>query len=45
VLVCASFPAAAFSGLLPSITVFTESDLYMETGTATTANQAGISCD
>lgn len=44
VLVCASFPAAAFSGLLPSITVFSESDLYMETGTATTANQGGISC-
>ena len=44
VLVCARFPAAAFSGLLPSISVFTESDLYIETGTATTANQGGIPC-
>lgn len=44
VLICANFPATAFSGLLPSISVFTESDLYIETGTATTSNQGGISC-
>jgi len=44
VVVCASLPATAFTGLLPAIHVSTQSAIYMETGTATTFDPENLTC-
>jgi len=44
VFVCARLAATPLTGLLPKMSVSTESTFYIETGTATTINQGGISC-
>lgn len=44
VFVCASLAASQLSGLLPKITVSAQSAFYIETGTVTPVNQAGIPC-
>jgi Flp pilus assembly pilin Flp len=44
VVVCAHLPVTPFTGLLPKMSVSTESTFYIETGNAGTMNQGGIPC-